>query len=39
MEVKVVKFYIKYNTKITQKLADVNNDSGYDVFKVSKLRS
>jgi len=39
MEVKVVMFYINYNTKIMQKLADVNNDTGYVVRSTPKLRS
>jgi len=39
MEVKVVKFYINYNTKIAQKLAYVNNYYGYAVLSAYKPQS
>jgi len=39
MEVKVVKFYFNYNTKIAQKLAYVNNDYGYAVLSIYKPQS
>jgi len=35
MAVKVVKFNFNCNTKIAHKIADVNNETGYDSFLLS----